>query len=86
MVFPVIALISTTDMIKLYAVRAVLEQAGVDCETFDVAAGALWQAIIPLRLMVSDEDALRAKRILREAGFVEASDGDWDLRDPLQPA
>jgi hypothetical protein len=30
--------------------------------------------------MVGDDDVVRAKRILRQAGFVEAGDGDWDLR------
>jgi hypothetical protein len=82
----VIALITTTDVIKLSAVRSLLQQAGVECETFDVAAGALWQAIIPLRLMVSEADAAEARRMLREAGFVEASDGDWDLRALPQPS
>jgi hypothetical protein len=47
---------------------------------FDGQAGSLWRAIIPLRLMVGDHDVIRAKRILRQAGFVEAGDGDWDLR------
>ncbi len=77
---------STTDIIKLSAIRSLLEQAGVECETFDTAAGALWQAIIPLRLMVSEADAVEARRILRAAGFVEASDGDWDLRKSTQPS
>jgi hypothetical protein len=32
-----------------------------------------------MRLMVADEDASAARRVLRQAGFVEAKDGDWDL-------
>ncbi len=81
-----IALIRTTDPVKLSAVRSLLEQSGVACETFDTAVGALWQAIIPLRLMVREDDAPQARRILREAGFVEATDGDWDLKAPSQPS
>jgi hypothetical protein len=77
----VIALISTTDIVKLSAIQSLLAQAGVECETFDVAAGALWQAIIPLRLMVTEDDAAEARRLLREADFIEAGDSDWDLRE-----
>ncbi len=76
----VIALMTTTDAIKLSAAQALLAGEDVACEVFDGQAGSLWRAIIPLRLMVGDDDALRAKRILRQAGFVEAGDGDWDLR------
>jgi hypothetical protein len=74
-----IALLTTTDPVKLSAVRALLAGEGVDCETFDTAAGDLFRAVIPVRVMVADHDRDRARRILREAGFVEAKDGDWDL-------
>ena len=47
-----IALIRTTDKIKLGAVRALLEGEGLETQTFDDAAGALWAGIIPVRLMV----------------------------------
>lgn len=75
-----IAVLTTTDAVKLSAARAVLADAGVAGEVFDTAAGGLWTAIIPMRLMVDDEDLAQARRALREAGFVEAADGDWDLR------
>lgn len=75
-----IALLTTLDPIKLGAVRALLAQEGIGCEVFDAAAGALWKAVIPLRLMVGEEDAGAARRILRQAGFHEAADGDWDLK------
>jgi hypothetical protein len=74
-----IALLTTTDQVKLGAVRSLLAGEGVAFEVFDQAAGALWRAVIPLRLMVADDDAANARRILRQAGFVEAADGDWDL-------
>jgi hypothetical protein len=74
-----IAILTTTDEVKLGAVRALLGGEGVASEVFDRAAGSLWRAVIPMRLMVADEDASAARRVLRQAGFVEAKDGDWDL-------
>jgi hypothetical protein len=74
-----IALLTTPDPIKLGAVRALLSQEGVASQVFDAAAGALWKAVIPMRLMVAEADADAARRILRQSGFVEAADGDWDL-------
>jgi type III secretory pathway lipoprotein EscJ len=73
-------LITTTDAIKLSAVQALLASEGVASDVFDAQAGGLWRSIIPQRLMVENEDVDRAKRVLRVAGFVEAADGDWDLR------
>ncbi len=77
-----IALIRSTDTIKLSAVRALLEGEGIEVLSFDDAAGALWAGLIPVRLMVEEGDADKARRILREAGFVEGKDGDWDLKPP----
>ena len=74
-----IAILTTTDEVKLGAVRALLAGEDVASEVFDQAAGSLWRAVIPMRLMVADKDADSARRILRQAGFVEAKDGDWDL-------
>ena len=74
-----IALLTTTDTVKLSAVQALLAGEGIDAEVFDAAAGALWRAVIPMRVMVADDDAPRARRALKEAGFSEARDGDWDL-------
>ncbi len=75
----VIALMTTTDAIKLSAAQALLAAAGVESALFDAAAGGLWRAIIPMRLMVADDDAGRGQWALRAAGFVEGRDGDWDL-------
>ena len=75
-----IAILTTTDAIKLTAIQAILADAGVDAQVFDSAAGGLWRAIIPMRLMIDDADRAPARRALREASFAEAGDGDWDLR------
>jgi len=74
-----IALLTTTDAVKLSAVHAVLSGEGIAAEVFDAAAGALWAAIIPMRVMIADDDLPRARRALKAAGFNEAGDGDWDL-------
>ena len=77
-------LLSTTDALKVTAVDAILRGAGIECEVFDGAAGSLWSAIIPIRVMVDDTDHSRACRALRDAGFVQAGDGEWDLTQPAQ--
>lgn len=74
-----IMLIRTTDLLKVTAVNALLRSAGISCLTFDGAAGALWSAIIPVRIMVAEADHFRARSLLRDAGFIEASDGEWDI-------
>jgi hypothetical protein len=78
-----IALLTTTDAVKLSAAEAALAGEGVASLVFDRAAGALWRAVIPMRLMVDDADLARARRALFDAGFAPAGDGDWDLR-PLR--
>jgi len=74
-----IAILTTTDPVKLTAVQALLAGADVESRVFDTAAGGLWRAIIPMRLMIDEQDASRARWALRGAGFVQAADGDWDL-------
>jgi hypothetical protein len=74
-----IELLRTTDAVKLSAVRALLAGAGIATADFDAAAGSLWQAAIPIRLMVGDEDLSRARSALWQAGFRACADGDWDL-------
>jgi hypothetical protein len=75
-----IAILTTTDAIKLSAAQAMLASASVESVVFDAAAGGLWRAIIPLRLMIEENDGARARWALRAAGFIEAADGDWDLK------
>ncbi len=74
-----IALLTTVDAVKMTAAEAALSGSGVAATVFDRAAGALWTSIIPMRLMVEEDDVARARMAMREAGFVPASDGDWDL-------
>jgi hypothetical protein len=76
----VIALLATADVVKISAVQAVLDEAGIAFEVFDSAAGSMWGAAIPRRLMVDEADLARARQALAAAGFVEAADGEWDLR------
>jgi hypothetical protein len=84
MMAPMVTLLQTTDALKVTAVDALLRGEGIAFQTFDTAAGSLWTAIIPIRVMVAEEDQHRARRVLREAGFVEAGDGDWDLTRPTR--
>lgn len=74
-----IALVATTDAVKLSAIQALLDSGGVETRVFDTAAGGLWRGLIPCRLMIDPEDQVRARALLRQAGFIEAADGDWDL-------
>lgn len=74
-----IALLTTTDPVKLSAARALLADADISTQVFDAAAGSLWTSIIPMRLMIGDDDLVRARWAMRSGGFVEAGDGDWDL-------
>ena len=74
-----IALITTTDPIKVSAVEALLRAEGIDAEVFDRQAGSLWTSIVPLRVMVADDDLAAARLALRRAGFAQAGDGEWDL-------
>ncbi len=73
-----IALLTTTDPVKLSAAQAILLGAEIESAVFDRAAGTLWTSIIPQRLMVAAEDVPKARRALAEARWVAASDGDWD--------
>ena len=77
-----IALLTTTDPIKLSAIQALLEGGGVKSAVFDRAAGTLWTAIIPLRLMIADDDETQARIILVDAYWAAADDGEWDLIKP----
>ena len=72
---------TTTDRIKLSAAHALLAAENVESAIFDTAVGGLWTAIIPMRLMIDEDDLSRARWALRAAGFTQAGDGDWDLVD-----
>lgn len=74
-----IELLRTSDPVKLSAVLALLRDGGVEAHAFDQAAGSLWQAAIPVRLMIDEADRPNARRLLWDAGFRQATDGEWDL-------
>jgi hypothetical protein len=57
----------TTDAIRLSFLRSALEDAGIASTVFDAGAGSIWPGAIPMRLMVEDKNAWRAKHVLAEA-------------------
>ena len=65
--------LNTSDAVRLSFLRAVLEDAGISSVVFD--AGAPWPGAIPSRLMVADEDAWMAKRLVADAEAEASRDG-----------
>jgi hypothetical protein len=57
------------DPVRLSALRATLADAGIESFVFDGQVGGLFNAAIPVRLMVVDEEAELARHVLAEAGF-----------------
>ena len=55
------------DAVRLSFLRAVLDEAGIACFVFDIAAGATWPGAFPSRVMVSAEEAWLARSIIRSA-------------------
>ena len=63
-------LIRTNDMVLLSFVRAVLEGAGLFLLVADEAMSSIEGSIgiLPRRVLVASDDAVRARRLLEEAG------------------
>ncbi|MBI1238948.1 MAG: DUF2007 domain-containing protein [Alphaproteobacteria bacterium] len=65
----------TNDLVGLSYAQAVLKEAGIAFFLLDehtsVIEGSL--GVLPRRLMVDDDDASRARRVLRDAGIPEAA-------------
>jgi hypothetical protein len=61
-------ILRTNDPVRLSYAQALLRDAGVDCILFDIHASVMDGSVIaiPRRLMVADEDADRARQILRD--------------------
>jgi hypothetical protein len=59
----------TNDPVRLSFLRAVLRDAGIECWVLDEFASSVEGSIgaIPRRLVVADEDAARARRILADS-------------------
>ncbi len=68
-----IEILRTNDPVRLSWAEALLADAGVESFMMDIHASAIEGSIsaIQRRLMVADDDAERAKRILAEAGPVD---------------
>lgn len=64
--------LNTSDAVRLSFLRAVLADAGIVSVVFD--AGAPWPGAIPSRLMVADDDAWMARRLIADAE-ADASQG-----------
>ncbi|MFG1401666.1 DUF2007 domain-containing protein [Xanthobacter sp. V0B-10] len=71
-------LVRTNDLVLLGAIGALLDAARIGHLVADAHTSALEGSIgiLPRRLLVPDDDAPRARRLLAEAGFADA------LRDP----
>ncbi len=63
-------ILRTTDPVRLSWLLALLADAGIEAVVLDTHTSILEGSIgaIPRRLMVPDEDAAQAVRVLREAG------------------
>ena len=63
-------LLRTNDMVKLSWLEALLADAGIDTLVLDQHTSVLEGSIgiLPRRLMVSERDYLRSRRIMLEAG------------------
>lgn len=60
----------TNDPVRLSFLRALLQDAGIACWVLDDFTSAMEGSIgaIPRRLVVADDDAAQARRILADAG------------------
>ncbi len=70
-----IELLRTNDLVQLSWLTALLKDAGIEAVVLDAHTSVIEGSInaIPRRLMVIDEDAARARRVLDETGI--AHDG-----------
>ena len=68
-----IELLRTNDLVQLSFLDAVLKDGGIESVVLDQHMSVLEGSAgaIPRRLMVSDEDAEAARRILREVGALD---------------
>jgi hypothetical protein len=67
-------LLRTNDAVLITAIEALLKGAGIECMVADqhmsVLEGSL--GVLPRRVLVTDEEADKAKRLLTEAGLGHA--------------
>ncbi|WP_421783857.1 DUF2007 domain-containing protein [Kiloniella litopenaei] len=69
----VIEIYRTNDIVKLSWLEALLSDAGIECVVLDQHASIIEGSIgaIQRRVMVLEEDALCARRVLSDAGEIE---------------
>jgi hypothetical protein len=67
-------LLRTNDAVLITAVEAILKGAGIDCMVADnymsVMEGSI--GVLPRRVMIVEEDAVKARRVLTDAGLGHA--------------
>jgi hypothetical protein len=60
-------LLSTSDLVRLSYLRAVLTDAGIETVVLDAGVGSLWGSAISTRLMVDEDDLAQARRLIADA-------------------
>jgi hypothetical protein len=67
-------LMRTNDLVLISAVEALLRSARIDCHVADRPMSAVEGSIgaLPRRILIATNDATRARKILREAGYGHA--------------
>jgi hypothetical protein len=67
-------LLRTNDAVLITAIEAVLKGAGIECMVADrymsVMEGSI--GVLPRRVMIVDDDAVKARRVLTDAGLGHA--------------
>ncbi|MCZ4279524.1 DUF2007 domain-containing protein [Kiloniella laminariae] len=66
----------TNDIVKLSWLQALMSDAGIDCLVLDQHASIMDGSIgaVQRRLVVSEDDAIRATRVLTDAGELSAEE------------
>lgn len=59
-----VEVLSTSDVVRLSYLRAVLRDSGIETVLLDSGAGSLWGSAIAQRLMVAKADLEAAKRLI----------------------
>ncbi|HLL27965.1 MAG TPA: DUF2007 domain-containing protein [Xanthobacteraceae bacterium] len=67
-------LMRTNDLVLISAVEALLQAARIDFQIADRYMSAVEGSIgaLPRRVLIANDDAVRARRILRDAGYGHA--------------
>lgn len=66
-----IEVMRTNDLVSISYAQALLKDAGIECAVFDQHASAIEGSVwaIQRRVLVDDEDAAAARRLLTDAGL-----------------